>query len=143
MTTLRDVVSQYQLLTQEWNRKPANLDKCGELLTKLKVGLTYLSFLPTEEVSASKQELLVARDILEIGAQWAIAKKDIEAFERYIAQLKCYYFDYKEDLPESAYRYQLLGLNLVRLLAQNKLADFHTELELLPAKIFIKISTSN
>jgi len=134
MTTLRDVVSQYQLLTQEWNRKPANLDKCGELLTKLKVGLTYLSFLPTEEVSASKQELLVARDILEIGAQWAIAKKDIEAFERYIAQLKCYYFDYKEDLPESAYRYQLLGLNLVRLLAQNKLADFHTELELLPAK---------
>merc|ERR1712038_1312278 len=134
MAALRDVVSQYQVLTQEWNRKPPNMDKCGELLKKLKVALTSLSFLPTEDVQASKQELLVARDILEIGAQWAIAKKDVETFERYMAQLKCYYLDYKDDLPESAYRYQLLGLNLLRLLAQNKLADFHTELELLPAK---------
>ena len=32
----------------------------------------------------------------------------------------------RDDLPESAYKYQLLGLNLLRLLAQNKLADFHT-----------------
>jgi len=154
MAALRDVVSQYQVLTQEWNRKPPNMDKCGELLKKLKVALTSLSFLPTEDVAASKQELLVARDILEIGAQWAIAKKDVETFERYMAQLKCYYLDYnylyykdqvrdghkskyqkiRDDLPESAYRYQLLGLNLLRLLAQNKLADFHTELELLPAK---------
>lgn len=34
-------------------------------------------------------------DILEIGAQWSILKKDIPSFERYMAQLKCYYFDYK------------------------------------------------
>ncbi len=32
----------------------------------------------------------------------------------------------RDDLPESAYKYQLLGVNLLRLLAQNKLADFHT-----------------
>ncbi|KAM7288434.1 26S proteasome non-ATPase regulatory subunit 8 [Ixodes scapularis] len=38
------------------------------------------------------------------------------------------------DLPESAYKYQLLGLNLLCLLAQNRVAEFHTELELLPAK---------
>lgn len=122
------------ILTQEWNRKPPNLDKCGELLVKLKIALTGLTFMPTQDSSATKQELLVARDILEIGAQWAIAKKDIDAFERYMAQLKCYYLDYKDDLPESAYKSQLLGLNLLRLLAQNKLADFHMELELLPAK---------
>merc|ERR1712227_175420 len=134
MASLKEVVSLYQVLTQEWNKKPPNLDKCGELLVKLKVGLTNLAFLPaTEDSSASKQELLVARDILEIGAQWAIACKDIDAFERYMAQLKCYYLDYKDDLPESAYKFQLLGLNLLRLLAQNKLADFHTELELLPS----------
>jgi len=30
------------------------------------------------------------------------------------------------ELQESAYKYQLLGLNLLRLLAQNKLGDFHT-----------------
>ena len=34
-------------------------------------------------------------DILEVGAQWAIAKKDVGAFERYMAQLKCYYLDYR------------------------------------------------
>jgi 26S proteasome regulatory subunit N12 len=39
--------------------------------------------------------LFFVGDVLEIGAQWAIAKKDIQAFERYMAQLKTYYFDYK------------------------------------------------
>ena len=39
--------------------------------------------------------ILFAGDILEIGAQWSIAKKDIDSFERYMAQLKCYYLDYK------------------------------------------------
>jgi len=34
-------------------------------------------------------------NILEIGAQWAIAKKDVDMFERYMAQLKCYYLDYR------------------------------------------------
>lgn len=58
--------------------------------------------------------------------------EDIPSFERYMAQLKCYYFDYKSDLPESAYKYQLLGLNLLFLLSQNRVAEFHTELELLP-----------
>ena len=37
----------------------------------------------------------ITGDILEVGAQWAIAKQDIPAFERYMAQLKCYYMDYK------------------------------------------------
>ena len=34
--------------------------------------------------------------------------------------------NFRDELPESAYKFQLLGLNLLRLLAQNKLADFHT-----------------
>lgn len=37
----------------------------------------------------------VLGDVLEIGALWSILKKDIPSFERYMAQLKCYYFDYK------------------------------------------------
>lgn len=50
-----------------------------------------------------------------------------------MAQLKCYYFDYKTSLPESTFKYQLLGLNLLCLLSQNRVAEFHTELELLPS----------
>ncbi|CAH2314203.1 26S proteasome non-ATPase regulatory subunit 8 [Pelobates cultripes] len=79
-------------------------------------------------------ECVFAGDVLEIGAQWSILKKDIPSFERYMAQLKCYYFDYKDELPESAYKHQLLGLNLLFLLSQNRVAEFHTELERLPAK---------
>lgn len=91
-------------------------------------------FLPTSNTSASKQELILARDILEIGVQWSIEANDIPSFERYMAQLKCYYFDYNSELSESSFKYQLLGLNLLFLLSQNRVAEFHTELELLPAE---------
>uniref|UniRef100_A0A7R8Z8B3 26S proteasome non-ATPase regulatory subunit 8 n=2 Tax=Timema TaxID=61471 RepID=A0A7R8Z8B3_TIMDO len=133
MAALKDVASLYQHLRNEWTKKPPKLEKCGDLLSKLKVGLTQLMFLPTSNATASQQELLIARDILEIGAQWSIAVKNIPSFERYMAQLKCYYLDYKDQIPESAYKYQLLGLNLLFLLSQNRVAEFHTELELLPA----------
>ncbi|XP_059171363.1 26S proteasome non-ATPase regulatory subunit 8-like [Physella acuta] len=132
--TMKEIVALYQNLKRIWDSKPQNLEKSGELLSRLKLSLTQVAFLPTTEASVTKQELLIARDILEIGAQWAIAKKDIPAFERYMAQLKCYYMDYKDDLPESAFKYQLLGLNLLCLLSQNRLAEFHTELERLPVK---------
>ncbi|KAG8229894.1 hypothetical protein J437_LFUL009758 [Ladona fulva] len=132
MAALRDVLSLYERLSGEWSKKPQKLDKCGEILSKLKVGLTNLTFLPTSSSQASPQELLLARNVLEIGAQWSIAVKDIASFERYMAQLKCYYLDYRDQLPASAYEFQLLGLNLLFLLSQNRVADFHTELELLP-----------
>ncbi|KFM80339.1 26S proteasome non-ATPase regulatory subunit 8, partial [Stegodyphus mimosarum] len=134
MDPVKYVVQFYQVLLQEWSKKPPNLEKCGQILEKLKVALTQMTFLPTSDKSATKKELLVARDILELGAQWSIKNKNIPAFERYMAQLKCYYLDYQNDLPESASKYQLLGLNLLCLLAQNRVAEFHTELELLPAK---------
>ena len=64
--------------------------------------------------------MLIARDILETGALYSVASQDIPGFERYLAQLKSYYLDYKIDLPESPYKYQLLGLNLLSLLSQNR-----------------------
>ncbi|XP_054264322.1 26S proteasome non-ATPase regulatory subunit 8-like [Macrosteles quadrilineatus] len=134
MAAVKEVVALYQKLKAEWTKKPQNLEACGQLLSKLKVGLTSLMFLPTSNSKASQQELLLARDILEIGAQYSIAVKDIPSFERYMAQLKCYYLDYRDQLPESAFKYQLLGLNLLLLLSQNRVAEFHTELELLPAE---------
>lgn len=61
----------------------------------LKVALTKLSFLPTGDSGVSKKELIIARDVLEIAVGYSVITKDIPAFERYMAQLKCYYFDYK------------------------------------------------
>ena len=45
-----------------------------------------------------------------------------------------FFFLNRDEIPESAFKYQLLGLNLLSLLAQNRVADFHTELELLSVK---------
>ncbi|XP_014237546.1 26S proteasome non-ATPase regulatory subunit 8 [Trichogramma pretiosum] len=125
-------LSLYKNLEQEWKSKRRNLNKCGELLTQLKVALTSLNFLPIDDIEATNRQLLIARNVLEIGAEWSIATKDVASFERYMSLLKVYYYDYASALPASAYQYQLLGLNLLHLLSQNRVAEFHTELELLP-----------
>jgi len=133
MTSLNDAVKIHQQLVKEWSSKARDLKKCEDLLTKAKLALTQLTFLPTSHAEATKQELIIARDVLEIGVQCAVERHDIPAFERHMAQLKCYYNDYKgSQLPESPYQLQLLGLNLLALLAQNRVGEFHMELELLP-----------
>jgi len=133
MSELKAVVAKYQELSKEWNKSQnRDLDKIGTLLEQLKLNLTQLSFLPTKGEDATIQELNVSRDTLEIGAQYSVARQDTQGFERYMAQLQTYYYDYAGKLPESAFMYQLLGLNLLCLLSQNRVAEFHTELERLP-----------
>ena len=133
MAGMEKAVSLHKQLSEQWRKGSGrDLDKIGSILQTLKVQLTALCFLPGGESQPSKQELVLARDVLEIGAQWSIARRDIPSFERYMSQLKCYYFDYRSHLDDSPYRAELLGLNLLSLLAQNRLAEFHTELELLP-----------
>jgi len=126
----------YDTLEKEWKKKNPNLDECGKLLNQIKVALTKSrrEFLPTLSAGqvADQRDFLLARGTLEIGAQWAVKMKEPVLFDRYMAQLKCYYLDYRTSgVQESAYKHQLLGLNLLRLLSANRLSDFHTELELL------------
>ncbi|KAG0267639.1 hypothetical protein DFQ27_008542 [Actinomortierella ambigua] len=126
--TLQNIKELAQALKAEFNSPSCNLDKCGQLLLKLKIALMEISFLTHDAKHASTEELLLARDVLEIGAQWSIRTKDIDSFERYIAQLQSYYNDYSH-LPPSSQKYSLIGLNLVCLLSQNRISDFHTALE--------------
>lgn len=37
MASVKDVATLYQNLKTEWAKKPSKLDKCGELLNKIKV----------------------------------------------------------------------------------------------------------
>lgn len=122
----------YKALEATWSKR--DLQKTGELLSKLKLHLLSLSFLPTgsNESEMDGRPLLIARSMLEIGAFWSLECRDVFSFERYVAQLKSYYFDYANKLKESDYMYPILGLNLMRLLAQNRLGEFHTELEIFP-----------
>ena len=124
----------YQQLDASWNS--GDLETVGKLLPQMKILLLSLSFLPSggNGGNLDDRELVLARNTLEIGALWSVEKRDIPSFQRYVAQLKCYYFDYGSLLPESPYKYQILGLNLLSLLAQNRVAEFHTELELLPVE---------
>jgi len=131
--------------------QPHSLERCKDLMEKMKLGMTRFAFPGLESVSMEeeKKKLFLCREIVEYGILLSIKLKDIPSFERYLAQIKTYYYDYqkKYELPASSREYMILGLNLLRLLAQNKLAEFHTELELIPLEkhhdnVFIKHSVS-
>jgi len=76
----------------------------------------------------NQQDMITAMEGLEIGAQVAVAIRDVSLFERIIQQLKQFYFD-KNVRERAKKREYLIGLNLMFLLSQNRLADFHTEIE--------------
>ncbi|KAF8915906.1 proteasome 26S subunit [Mucidula mucida] len=82
--------------------------------------------------SPNLDDLIVARDILEIGAICSIRSRDEASFDRYFSQLLSFYTDYSSSLPPSKREFPIRGLNLIRLLTQNRIADFHTTLESLP-----------
>ncbi|RPA98841.1 hypothetical protein L873DRAFT_1739336 [Choiromyces venosus 120613-1] len=79
--------------------------------------------------------LLLARDILEIGALTSIHQTDDAAFSRYYSQLQPFYEDPRLSTPKTASvnRSKITGLHLLLLLSRNDIADFHTTLENLEA----------
>ncbi|XP_074317604.1 26S proteasome non-ATPase regulatory subunit 8 homolog A-like [Silene latifolia] len=110
-----------------------DFDSCNRLLSELKVLLTQFRSLPPllEATPNAVQELTLAREIYEHAVVLSVKMEDQEAFERDFCQLKPYYTDARDRIPQSPQEYQILGLNLLRLLVQNRIAEFHTELELL------------
>lgn len=144
---LNNILTKYEQLKKAWESK--KLTDVGKLLLELKIEFASLDQV-TERVkrylkkylkllvsSFIFQELLLMREVYEIGAQYSVAEKDIDSFERYMSMLKSMYTDQVKNLPESSRMYELLGLNLLCLLSQNRLSDFHTELELLPPEILL------
>ncbi|KAI0832564.1 COP9 signalosome [Trametes gibbosa] len=110
-----------------------NLPQTGVLLTRLKISLTEAGLL-VPLGNPQLEDLVIARDVLEVGAFWSIRTKDIPSFDRYFSQLQTFYNDFGSALPPSPREYPLRGLNLIRLLTQNRIADFHTTLESLPLR---------
>mmetsp|Transcript_11853 Transcript_11853/g.14101 ORF Transcript_11853/g.14101 Transcript_11853/m.14101 type:complete len:267 (+) Transcript_11853:270-1070(+) len=109
------------------------IQKSHSLLNDLKLRMTEFSALPPffeESPSASKQ-LLIAREVLETAVLLSVKAKDQDMFQRQYAQLKTFYTDTRSLMPISQHEFPILGLNLLRLLVQNRTAEFHTELELI------------
>ncbi|GBG83232.1 hypothetical protein CBR_g36847 [Chara braunii] len=107
--------------------------RCSQLLAQLKLRLTEFPSLPPlyQQTPTAQRELLLAREVLEHAVVLSVRQRDEVAFERHFLQLKTYYTDTRHLLPVSPQEYPILGLNLLRLLVQNRIAEFHTELELL------------
>ena len=68
---------------------------------------------------------LLGRSTMEQAVLLAVGMHDSSSFQRYLAQLKPYY---AVD-PSSPLRPTLLGLELLFLIVENRLAEFHMELE--------------
>ncbi|XP_057511595.1 26S proteasome non-ATPase regulatory subunit 8 homolog A-like [Actinidia eriantha] len=112
-----------------------DFDTGSKRLSQLKVLLIEFRSLPPlfDETPDAIHELTLARDIYEYAVVFSVKIEDQDTFERDFFQLKPYYTDARDRLPPSPQEYPILGLNLLRLLVQNRIAEFHTELELLSA----------
>jgi len=125
------VVSLFKGLQQAFSSRPSDPKKCASLLAGLKIALSEMGLL-VPMGDASLEDMVMARDVLEIGAFFSIRSRDIPSFDRYYSQLQTFYNDYSSVLPPSPREYPIRGLYLIRLLTQNRIADFHTTLESLP-----------
>ncbi|KAL6843719.1 hypothetical protein ACP4OV_026290 [Aristida adscensionis] len=116
------------------NFSRARGDLPSSALSDLKLLLTDLRSLPPslEKTPNAVAELKVARPAFEHAVILSMEMKDQDALERNLCQLKFFYMDTCGMIAPSRDEYLFLGLNLVRLLAESKIAKFHTELELLP-----------
>lgn len=107
------------------------VDEAIKILAKLQLALTTLPSLPPYgfDTPTTKQELQLARHVLESATLLSILREDMTAFERSMIQLKIYYH---AGLEPSPLHYPILGTRLLQLLVENRMAEFHNELELLP-----------
>lgn len=73
-----------------------------------------------------------AQEVLEYAVLLSVNRRDKESFQRHITCLRPYYAtSQKSELPAADITITVIGLNLLFLLVENRLADFHCELELL------------
>ena len=105
-------------------------DVVGGKDTLAKLKILILDFPPN-----SPPHWQVATEAFELGILLMVADGDLDAFARNVAQLKPYYALAATLKGEAAFKSQrkshILGLNLMHLLVDNRLSEFHAELELL------------
>jgi 26S proteasome regulatory subunit N12 len=119
-------------LTNAVNRK--QFDTANDLLSRAKRTLLLQNALiPTP--STSPELIILAREILELGALAAIRQTDAPSFTRYYQQLQPFY-DLERDAtsakkvdPKNSQRSKITGLYLLLLLSSGDSTSFHTVLE--------------
>jgi 26S proteasome regulatory subunit N12 len=107
------------------------IDAATASLTKLKIAMTRFDSLSTMSSNSpnAAQEKQIACETLEHAVLLSVQKQDKDGFQRHISQLKAFYTEGSCVSGDS--RSMVIGLNLMFLLVENRLAEFHSELELL------------
>lgn len=120
-------------LKKMYNGPSPDLKKCTKTISKIKILMTQFQLIPPFSLPEPtvKKQLLLARETLELATYVSVSNSDETAFERHINQVKTYYHDYSDILPPSERRSPITGLYLLFLLGQNRIADFHSEVELI------------
>jgi len=136
---LKEYLQQAETKLQELRSQMAKkktLKACAKLINDLKLILIRFQLIPpfTGEKEVTEKQLHFARETLEQAVLLSIRQKNFKNFERNFAQLKPYYTDYSHLLRPSERHWPLVGLHLLGLLAHNRIAEFHTELELIPVE---------
>lgn len=105
-----------------------------DVLRKAKIALTSFASLPPsqEATRTSKKERTVARDVYESAVLLSVAAKDIRGIERHLLLLRPFNFEYRKELGDSSKRLEMISLELLTLLVEQRLAEFHSLLELVP-----------
>mmetsp|Transcript_32800 Transcript_32800/g.74038 ORF Transcript_32800/g.74038 Transcript_32800/m.74038 type:complete len:260 (-) Transcript_32800:446-1225(-) len=111
--------------------KNGQLDAAKSTLVQLKIAMTQFQSLPPMSVPSptAAKENQFACEVLEHAVFLSVTLEDMEGFQRHIAQLKPLYIGGSYAPGDN--RSVILGLNLMGLLVENRLAEFHSELELL------------
>jgi len=109
---------------REWANNGVDLDRCASLMTALRVQSAALSL-------AQPKEAYLLREVLEHAVLLHLRRSDTPAMERAFAALRVLYYDQARALPASPRAHTLLGVYLLYLLTENRLADLHAELELM------------
>lgn len=89
----------------------------------------------TAKMSEAKKSVMLGgpggQEVMELGALVSVHTQDSVSFQRYVSQLKPYYAADPEAAARSELRPTILGLYLLYLVVENKLSEFHSEIELL------------
>lgn len=77
----------------------------------------------------------MARDIYESAVLFTSSRGDDAGSDRNFALLMPYYLDLRDLIPRSEKEALLWGLRLLSLLVQNRIAEFHATVELVPSDV--------
>ena len=123
---------------------PVTLAERDKLVKQLKADLTFFENIPPC-FEADPTECTLAREVYEYATFLSVEKQDIAEYEQHMSVLRTYYDEqFRTLIPDSKKMYTILGLYLMYLLAYNKIAEYHTEIELIPIKeqhenVFIRV----